>query len=225
MFGGMDFEVAIKRLALAFVPLALGIIVHEVAHGWIASRRGDPTARYEGRLTLNPLPHVDPMGLLAFVITSLSGPFVFGWAKPVPIDYRNLRNPLKDMVAISAAGPVSNFCLAVLFALAVKAMVWLFPPAEWYTNPVWSFFSLMLPMGITINCSLAWLNLMPIPPLDGSKILIGVLPYRWIGPYMSFERYGFVLLILLLATGALGKILYPLIRMTLDVILFVTGLA
>ncbi|MDR2727201.1 MAG: site-2 protease family protein [Deltaproteobacteria bacterium] len=226
MFGSMaDFEVAVRRMALAFIPLALGIIVHEVAHGWMAWRKGDPTAAQEGRLTLNPLPHVDPMGLLAFVLTSLSGPFVFGWAKPVPVDYRNLRNPLKDMMIIAAAGPVSNMCLAVAFALAVKLMLWLFPPAAWHANQIWHFFSLMLPMGITINCALAWLNLLPIPPLDGSKILTGVLPYRFIGPYLRLERYGFMLLILLLMTGILGKILYPLIGLTLEAVVFIVGLS
>ena len=225
MLGMMDFEVAVRRMALAFIPLALGIIVHEVAHGWMAARRGDLTAAREGRLTLNPLPHIDPMGLLAFVLTSLSGPFIFGWAKPVPVNYRNVRNPLKDMMIISAAGPFSNLCLAAVFALIVKLMLWLFPPAAWHTNEIWHFFSRMLPMGIAINCALAWLNLLPIPPLDGSKILAGILPYGWIGPYLRLERYGFMLLILLLLTGILGKVLYPLIGLTLEAILFITGLS
>ena len=225
MFGSMDFETAVRRMALALIPLGLGIIVHEVAHGWMAGRRGDLTAAREGRLTLNPLPHIDPMGLLAFVLTSLSGSFIFGWAKPVAIDSRNLRNPLKDIVAISAAGPLSNLCLAVIFALAAKLLFWLLPPADWHANQVWYFFARMLPMGIAINCSLAWLNLLPIPPLDGSKILVGVLPYSWIGPYLRLGRYGFMLLILLLMTGILGKILHPLIGLTLDAVLFIVDLS
>jgi len=223
MFESMDFEAAVRRMAVAFIPLALGIIVHEVAHGWMARLKGDPTAAEEGRLTLNPLPHVDPMGLFAFVLTSLSGPFIFGWAKPVPIDYRNLRNPLKDMMTISAAGPLSNVCLAVVFALSIRLMIRLFPPLDWHTSEIWHFCSLMLSAGIAINCSLAWLNLLPIPPLDGSRILMGLLPYRLIGPYLQLERYGFMLLILLLATGILGKALRPLIGLTLDAVLFITG--
>lgn len=224
MFGGVDFEFAVRRLALAFIPLALGVIVHEVAHGWVASRRGDPTAKLEGRLTLNPIPHVDPMGLLAFVLTSLSGPFVFGWAKPVPVNYRYLRNPLRDMVYIAAAGPGSNLLLAVIFGFAMHAFYGLFPPAAWHTSDVWNFFRLMLPLGISINCSLACLNLLPIPPLDGSKIVAGFLPHRWLVPYMDFGRYGFILLIVLLATDLLGLVLYPMIRLALKLVLFVTGL-
>jgi Zn-dependent protease len=225
MFGLPDFGAAVTRMALAFIPLALGIIMHEVAHGWAAKLKGDPTAALAGRLTLNPLPHVDPMGLLAFVLTSLSGSFIFGWAKPVPVDYRNLRNPLKDMMVVSAAGPISNLCLALAFALAIRLMIWLFPPVDWHANAVWHFFSRMLPMGLAVNCSLAWLNLLPIPPLDGSKILTGFLPRRWIGPYLSLERYGFILLLLLLTTGFLGRILRPLINLTLDAMLLVAGLS
>ena len=224
MFGNVDLSAAINRLVVAFIPLALGIIVHEVAHGWVAGRKGDPTATREGRITLNPLAHVDPTGLLAFVLTSLTGPFVFGWAKPVPVDYRYLRNPLKDMVVIAAAGPVSNFCMAILFALAFKGFLWALPPTEWSGNVVWDFMLRMLPMGIGINCSLAWLNLMPIPPLDGSKIVAGFLPYRLLVPYMNISRYGFVILIVLLATGLLGEVLYPLINVTLKGILLLTGL-
>jgi Zn-dependent protease len=225
MFDIPDLAAAVTRMALAFIPLALGIIVHEVAHGWMAARKGDPTAALEGRLTLNPLPHIDPMGLLAFVLTSLYGSFIFGWARHVPVDARNLRDPLKDMMAISAAGPISNLALAVMFALAVRLMFGLFPPEDWHTNPIWHFFSRMLPMGLAVNCSLAWLNLLPIPPLDGSKIVAGFLPRRWILSYLRLERYGFILLILLLTTGFLGTILHPLIGFTLEAVLFVAGLS
>lgn len=224
MFETTDIALALKRLAIAFVPLALGIILHEVAHGWMALRKGDMTAAAAGRLTLNPVPHVDPLGLFAFIVTSISSPFVFGWAKPVPVNYRNLHNPLRDMVWIAAAGPLSNLCLALLFALATSLLIWLFPPEEWYNNLLWTFASQMLPLGIGINCSLAWLNLLPIPPLDGSKIILGLLPRRWIPAYLSIERYGFIILLVLLITGLLGDILGPLIRSTIELCLFLVRL-
>ena len=114
-----DFDIshALRLLAIAFVPALLGIILHEVAHGWVAERCGDPTARQLGRLTLNPLPHIDPAGLAVFGLTSLSGAFVFGWAKPVPVDPRNFRNPHRDMMLVALAGPMTNFLLAVAFGL------------------------------------------------------------------------------------------------------------
>ncbi len=219
-----DFAWAARRLALTFFPLALGIIVHEVAHGWVAARKGDPTATMEGRITLNPLAHVDATGLIVFVFTSLFTPFAFGWAKPVPVDYRNLRNPLKDMVAISAAGPISNFLVAVLFGLALSAFVHLFPAREWWGNSAWLFFRQMLEIGVGINCTLAWLNLLPLPPLDGSKILVGLLPREWVLPYMRLERYGMAILLLLLITGILGRVLFPLAMMSNNLILAFTGL-
>lgn len=210
----IDLAVSIKRLAVAFVPLMLGIILHEVAHGWAALKRGDPTAAMLGRLTLNPVPHIDPMGVFIFVLTSLTGPFVFGWAKPVPINPRNFRDVVKDTMLVSFAGPATNFLLAAGFAVLLRLLLMLFPIAEWQGNTFWDFFFLMFQTGIGVNVSLAWLNLMPIPPLDGSKILWGLLPGRIGYQYMQLERYGFMLLILLLATGLLGRILYPLISGT-----------
>ena len=246
----LDLAVSIKRLSVAFVPLMLGIILHEVAHGWAALKRGDPTAAMLGRLTLNPVPHIDPMGLFVFVLTSLTGPFVFGWAKPVPINPRNfrnivkdtmlvsfagpatnfllatffaillrlLRNIVKDTMLVSFAGPATNFLLATFFAILLRLLISLFPLGEWQGNTFWDFFFLMFQTGVIVNVGLGWLNLMPIPPLDGSKILWGVLPPKLGFQYMQLERYGFILLILLLMTGALGYILYPLIRVTVDLL-------
>lgn len=215
----LDLAVPIKRLAVAFVPLMLGIILHEVAHGWAALKRGDPTAAMLGRLTLNPLPHIDPMGVFIFVLTSLTGPFVFGWAKPVPINPRNFRDVVKDTMLVSFAGPATNFLLAAVFAVLLRLLLMFFPIAEWQGSTFWDFFFLMFQTGIGVNISLAWLNLMPIPPLDGSKILWGILPGRIGYEYMQLERYGFILLILLLATGLLGRILYPLINGTANVLI------
>lgn len=213
----LDIAAAIKRLSVAFVPLMLGIILHEVAHGWAALKRGDSTASMLGRLTLNPLPHIDPTGLLVFIVTSLTSPFVFGWAKPVPVDFRNFRNLVKDTMIVSFAGPAANFLLAILFAVCLKILITLLPVADWQGNTVWSFFFLMFQTGIAVNFGLGWLNLIPIPPLDGSKILWGLLPPRWGYAYMGLERYGFIILILLLLSGMLGYVLYPLIEMSFNV--------
>lgn len=208
-----DFDIsqALRLLAIAFVPALLGIILHEVAHGWVAERCGDPTARLMGRLTLNPLPHIDPMGLAVFGLTSLSGAFVFGWAKPVPVDPRQFRNPARDMMLVALAGPLTNFLLAVLFGLGLLAAVTLLPFAQWRGNTAYIFALSSLQAGVVINFGLGWLNLLPIPPLDGSKILAYFLPGQWAWRYMSLGRYGFVILLALLATGLLGKLLGPLV--------------
>lgn len=208
-----DFDIsqALRLLAIAFVPALLGIILHEVAHGWVAERCGDPTARLMGRLTLNPLPHIDPTGLAVFGLTSLTGAFVFGWAKPVPVDPRRFRNPARDMMLVALAGPLTNFLLAVLFGLGLLATVSLLPFAQWRGNTAYIFALSSLQAGVVINFGLGWLNLLPIPPLDGSKILAYFLPGRWAWRYMSLGRYGFVILLVLLATGLLGKLLGPLV--------------
>ncbi|MEG1610656.1 MAG: site-2 protease family protein [Bilophila sp.] len=221
----MDIALAIKRLCVAFVPLMLGIILHEVAHGWVASKRGDPTAAALGRLTLNPVPHIDPMGLFVFVLTSLTSPFVFGWAKPVPINVRNFRHVVKDIMLVSFAGPATNFLLALFFAVLLRLLITLFPLAQWQDHAVWSFFFLMFHTGIGVNFGLGWLNLLPIPPLDGSKILWGLLPPKLGFQYMQLERYGFVILILLIVSGALSAVLMPLIELSfnLAVTLIVTS--
>ena len=213
----IDLAVSIKRLSVAFVPLMLGIILHEVAHGWAALKRGDPTAAMLGRLTLNPVPHIDPMGLFVFVLTSLTGPFVFGWAKPVPVDMRYFKHPRQGMALTALAGPAANF-LTALAAVGVSSAVFHLAPLEWQGNTVWDFFFLMFQTGVVVNIGLGWLNLMPIPPLDGSKILWGVLPPKLGFQYMQLERYGFLVLILLLMTGALGYVLYPLIQFSVNTV-------
>lgn len=219
-----DLALSLKRFAVAAIPALLGIILHEVAHGWMAGKRGDPTARFMGRLTLNPLPHIDPLGLLAFALTSLSGSFVFGWAKPVPVNPRYFRNPAKDMMLVALAGPLTNMLLACVFGVVLRIVLATVSYATLTGSPTWVFILLMLQTGVIINFGLAWLNLLPIPPLDGSKVLAYWLPPQMAWRYMSVERYGFVILLLLLATGALGYVLGPLVYGSADLLFLLMGL-
>ena len=224
MFESADIAVYLKRFAVAAVPALLGIILHEVAHGWMAEKRGDPTARYLGRITLNPLPHIDPMGLMVFALTSLTGSFVFGWAKPVPVNARYFHNPAKDMMLVALAGPLTNFLLACTFAVLLRVLFMGLPPSVWGNNPTYVFMASMFYAGIVINFGLGWLNLLPIPPLDGSKVLAYFLPHNLAWTYMDAGRYGFVILLLLLATGALGYVLGPLVQTSSSLLLNLLGI-
>ena len=209
---------ALRMLLVAVVPAMLGIILHEVMHGYVAWRHGDPTARALGRLTLNPIKHIDPVGLLVFVITSIAGGFVFGWAKPVPVNMRYFRNPARGMMWTALAGPMTNFALVAIFTALLWSVVHLAPDSfwlEWKAGDEFSperLFVSSLQAGIMINLGLAWLNLLPIPPLDGSKVLAYFLPQQAAYSFLRLERYGFVILLTLLFTHALDSILTPLIR-------------
>ena len=227
MWGPMpDFDIAssLSTIAVALVPAMLGIILHKVAHGWAAARLGDPTARSMGRLTLNPLPHIDPVGLLCFVLTSLSGAFVFGWAKPVPVDPRYFRNPVKGMMAVALAGPLTNFLLAVAFALLLTLVLHVVPMAFLESWGGTEYLLKSLQVGVLINLSLGWLNLLPIPPLDGSKVVAYFLPRDWAWRYLRVERWGFVILIVLIVAGVLNSILVPLIWGSAEGLLALFGL-
>ncbi len=203
------------RIAVFAIPFLLGIICHEVAHGWVAYKLGDPTAKAAGRLTLNPIPHMDPMGTMVFIVTSLlPAGVVFGWAKPVPVDPRYLKDPRRDMMAVSAAGPVTNFLLAALFYLAYRLMDGASPGGP---GSFTSFFGAPLyniaVAGVFVNAILGVLNLIPIPPLDGSKIVAGLLPRRLAMRYLSIERYGILILFALIFLGGLDYIFAPVIRL------------
>ncbi|MBQ7607035.1 MAG: site-2 protease family protein [Desulfovibrionaceae bacterium] len=210
---------AFQKIAIYSVPALLGIILHEVAHGFCAYRLGDPTARDAGRLTVNPLPHIDPMGLLVFVVTTLSGALVFGWAKPVPIDTRYFRNPRRDFMLVALAGPCTNFLLAAFFAFLLWAGLFFVPESFWLSNS-WAISLLLLcKAGVFINLGLAWLNLVPLPPLDGSRVVLYLLPPKLAAGYAKLERYGLVILILLLVTGALHIVLVPLMDVSSRILL------
>lgn len=220
-----DLSHAIRLVAISIVPALLGIILHEVAHGWIAKLCGDPTAEAMGRLTLNPVPHIDPVGLAVFALTSLSGAFVFGWAKPVPVDPRYFRHPERDMMLVSLAGPMTNFLLAIFFGFMLLATLHLLPPAHWKSHSWYIFALSSMQAGVVINFGLGWLNLLPLPPLDGSKILAYFLPRNWAIQYMALARYGFIIILVLLATGLLNKVLGPLVIGSSQLLLSILGLA
>lgn len=204
----MDELTLLQRIVVWILPVVFAITVHEVAHGWVAKKYGDNTASLLGRLTLNPLKHIDLFGTLIIPgLLLLSGTgFIFGWAKPVPVDPRNFKNPRRDMAIVALAGPVSNMLMAVGWALTARLGVMIGASTEAISLPlIYSGIA-----GISINLVLAMLNLLPIPPLDGSRILTGVLPNYWAWQYNRLERYGFIILLVLLYTKILGLILaYP----------------
>lgn len=198
----------LQRIAVWALPVIFAITVHEVAHGWAARRLGDPTAMMLGRLTLNPIKHIDPIGtLLVPAVMFMVSPFVFGWAKPVPVTWENLKHPKRDMALVAAAGPLANLIMALLWGLLIKiTLMFGAQPGE----PV-QFLIYMGIAGISINIILMVLNLLPIPPLDGGRVLSGLLPGPWAWQLNRIESYGFVLLLLLLVTGVLGQILTPIV--------------
>ncbi len=205
----MDELSVIQRIAVWILPVIFAITVHEVAHGWVAKKYGDNTASRLGRLTLNPVKHVDLLGTIivpGLLLMTGTG-FIFGWAKPVPVDPRNFKRPLQDMAIVALAGPVSNLIMALIWTLIIRLGIFIGTNAE----------AISLPLiytgvaGISINLVLAMINLLPIPPLDGSRILTGILPSYWAWQYNRLERYGFILLLVLLYTKILNVILeYPL---------------
>ena len=196
----------IQKIAVWALPLLFAITVHEVAHGWMARRLGDSTAYMLGRLTLNPIKHIDPVGtILVPGILLVMGGFIFGWAKPVPVNWRNLRNPNRDMMLVAAAGPISNLVMALGWGIVLKIGLGLTGGMPTLGMPL----VYMGGAGIFINLILMVLNLLPIPPLDGSKILSGLLPPRLAFQYNRLEGVGFFILLALLATGALSSILGP----------------
>lgn len=184
-----------------FPLFVMAVVVHEVSHGWVALRLGDRTALESGRLTLNPLRHIDPIGTVALplFLRLVDAPFVFGWAKPVPINPLNFRHPRRDMLWVGAAGPAANMALASAAALLSGAgQLWL--PALAVA---------LLKYLAVINVVLGVFNLLPVPPLDGSRILLGMLPRAWAGILLLLERWGILLVFLLLYSGVLDRILSP----------------
>jgi Zn-dependent protease len=202
----MNINDIIQTVSVWAIPVLFAITVHEVAHGWVARKLGDPTAYMMGRLTLNPLKHIDLVGtVIVPLILVILGGVVFGWAKPVPVNYRNLGNPRKDMALVALAGPMANLVMMLIWALIMKIGILLYGSMPWAAVPL----ALMGQAGIMINLILMLLNLLPIPPLDGGRILSGLVPANISDRLDAIEPYGFFILLALLATGILSAILMP----------------
>lgn len=194
----------IISLAIFFIA----IIIHEFSHGWIAYKLGDSTARYSGRLTLNPLAHVDIFGtlILPLLLIIMRSPFIFGWAKPVPVNFYNLRNPKRDMIWVGLAGPASNIILATALSLIIKSI----------STPL--FIHEFLVLGVWVNLILAVFNLIPIPPLDGSRVLFGLLPYEYAIRYINLEPYGFIIIFSLIFLGIFDRVIFPIVEILANIL-------
>ena len=211
-----------QLLSILVIPVLLAIIVHEVAHGWAAKQLGDPTAERLGRLTLNPIKHIDPFGtlLVPALLVLLRTGFIFGWAKPVPITWENLRHPKRDMALVAAAGPVANLLMAVLWGLVLKISTLLPLTAIAVSEPL----RYMGLAGILANVLLMIFNLVPLPPLDGGRVAVGLLPGPWAWRLSQVEPYGFFILIALMYTGLLWAVVGPVAEVVTWVVLTVVGL-
>ncbi|MCX7174142.1 MAG: site-2 protease family protein [Proteobacteria bacterium] len=217
-------ENLIQTLAIWALPVIFAITLHEAAHGYVARYFGDPTAWQLGRVSLNPLRHIDPVGTIlvpALILATSSllagGGILFGWAKPVPVDFGRLRNPKRDMLWVAAAGPGANMVMTLGWACLLKLATLM--PESLFAVPM----AEMGKAGIEINAALMLLNLLPIPPLDGGRIAVSLLPHRWAWKFAQLEPYGFVILLALLFTGILGDILGPLIFGFIHLILLIFG--
>jgi len=199
----------IQEIAISLIPILFAITVHEVAHGWVANKLGDPTARMLGRLTLNPIKHIDPVGtVLVPGVLLLLGGFIFGWAKPVPITWRNLKKPRRDMALVAIAGPLSNLIMACFWSILFKLSLGLHPQL---TNLAFALMT-MSQIGVMVNIVLMVLNLIPLPPLDGSRVVSSFLTPRAASQYERLEPYGFFILLILMATNILEFIMAPFVN-------------
>jgi Zn-dependent protease len=209
----VDIANLIQNIAIHAIPVIFAITIHEAAHGYAAKHFGDNTAWMLGRVTLNPLKHIDPIGsiLMPLLLLAMSSPFIFGYAKPVPVRFGNLRNPKRDMVWVALAGPASNFVQALLWGIAFYAL-----PALGVSEP---FFLKMCQSGIVINIVLFALNLFPLPPLDGGRILVGLLPYKQAALVARVEPWGFFIVMGLIIAGVLNALwMQPIMGLTFSLL-------
>jgi len=212
----------IQKVAVWLLPVLFAITLHEAAHAWMANRLGDSTAKMLGRVTFNPIKHIDLVGtiLVPIAVAVLSNfSFIFGWAKPVPINWQQLRNPRRDTAIVGAIGPLSNIFMAFLWAGILKIATFLDPV---HSN-IGLFLFLSGQAGIIINLILAYLNLIPIPPLDGSRVVMGFLSPKQTITYLKIERYGLFIFLLLVFSGALYYLISPPLNLTMNIIRWVFG--
>lgn len=211
----MNIEIIIYKIAVWAIPVLFAITLHEVAHGWVANKLGDGTAKMLGRLTANPLKHIDPIGTVVVPLAMLvmSTGFIFGWAKPVPVNTRNLKNPRRDMAIVAIAGPLSNLVMAIFWVFVYKLGTSAIPDAN-----IAKGIMDMGKAGITINLVLFAFNLLPIPPLDGGKVVSGFVPATVSDMLDKIEPYGFFIVIGLLYFGVLNTILNPVFEIFMNTI-------
>jgi len=202
-----------SQVLIGMVVLLFSLSIHESAHAWVANRLGDSTGRYLGRITLNPIPHIDLIGTIIFPLLGMLTGFMFGWAKPVPVNTANLKNPRRDHVLIAAAGPVSNLIAALGFLLVLRLMIGFFPQElEGNHSVVYPLYVLSF-TGVFLNLILAVFNLIPVPPLDGSWVLAGILPARFGDLFDAIRPYSFILLVALLWSGLIDVLLSPVLAL------------
>jgi Zn-dependent protease len=217
----MQLDQLRQTVAIGAIPVLFAITLHEAAHGYVARYFGDMTAHQAGRITLNPLHHIDPVGTVLLPLAMLwatSGAFVFGWAKPVPVNFAALRRPKQDMLWVAIAGPASNLAMALGWALLYK--MGLMFPENYFAGPLLG----MSQIGIQINVILMVLNLLPLPPLDGGRVAVSLLPHRQAFQLAKVEPYGMFILIILAVTQVLSLILLPFVNLTFKLILMLFGI-
>jgi Zn-dependent protease len=217
-----------QRISIWAIPILVAIVFHEVAHGWVAFRLGDPTAARMGRLTLNPISHIDLFGtvIIPLILVIANAPFLFGYAKPVPVNFQNLRNPKRDMIWVALAGPATNIILAFVSYLLFKILVLLDLPMDGtLASTIVVPLRYMLGASAGINIVLAVFNTFPIPPLDGGRVLVGLLPEPYSTTVARVEPYGFLIILVLLMSHLLDAVLFPLVRFVHLFLRLMVGLA